>query len=98
MKTSVGKGTRFADLMWKPRVVLEMKKRGEKLDLHYQQAFEYWLNAVPNRPRYMVLCNFDEFWIYDFDRQLHEPMDRVKTTELLERYTPLNFLFPHSPK
>ena len=67
-----GKGTSFADLIWKPRVLLEMKKRGEKLYLHYQQAFDYWLHAVPNRPRYVVLCNFDEFWIYDFDRQLNE--------------------------
>jgi len=93
-----GKGTSFADLVWKPRVLLEMKKRGEKLHLHYQQAFDYWLHAVPNRPRYVVLCNFDEFWIYDFDRQLDEPVDTVLLTELLHRYTALNFLFPTNPK
>jgi hypothetical protein len=58
-----GKGTSFADLVWKPRVLIEMKKRGEKLGKHYDQAFNYWLNAVPDRPRYVVLCNFDEFWI-----------------------------------
>src|SRR4051812_6871910 len=61
------KGTAFIDLIWRPRVLLEMKKRGEKLQRHYSQAFEYWLGAVPQRPRYVVLCNFDEFWIYDFD-------------------------------
>lgn len=33
-----GKGTRFADLLWKPRLLLEMKKRGEKLERHYRQA------------------------------------------------------------
>lgn len=88
------KGTSFADLLWKPRMLLEMKKRGEKLHLHYHQAFSYWLNAVPNRPRYVVLCNFDEFWIYDFDRQLHEPVDRLRTEELGLRHTALNFLFP----
>jgi MmeI, N-terminal domain len=92
------KGTVFPDLVWKPRVLIEMKKRGEKLHLHYQQAFDYWLHAVPNRPRYMVLCNFDEFWIYDFDRQLDEPVDKVPVRELLNRYTALNFLFPNDPK
>jgi hypothetical protein len=92
------KGTVFPDLVWKPRVLIEMKKRGEKLHLHYQQAFDYWLHAVPNRPRYMVLCNFDEFWIYDFDRQLDEPVDKVPVGELLNRYTALNFLFPNNPK
>jgi len=92
------KGTRFADLLWKPRMLLEMKKRHEKLDRHYRQAFEYWLNLVPDRPQYVVLCNFDEFWIYDLNHQLDEPMDRVRLDELSERYTALNFLFPEQRK
>ena len=73
IKKKSGKGTSFADLVWKPRLLLEMKRRGEKLHLHYQQAFDYWLNAVPNRPRYVILCNFNEFRIYDFDKQLNDP-------------------------
>src|SRR5688572_28978030 len=64
IKKQSGKGVNFADLIWKPRVLIEMKKAGERLHLHYQQAFDYWMNAVPNRPRYVVLCNFREFWIY----------------------------------
>jgi hypothetical protein len=84
----------FPDLLWRPRLLLEMKSRGEKLQRHYQQAFDYWLEAVPDRPRYVVLCNFDEFWIYDFNLQLHDPMDRVRVDELLDRYEALNFLFP----
>lgn len=96
-KTST-KGTSFADLVWKPRVLVEMKKRGVKLAVHYRQAFDYWINAVPDRPRYVVLCNFDEFQIYDFDRQLDEPVDIVKITELPKRYTALNFLFPEDEK
>ncbi len=87
-------GTGFIDLIWKPRLLLEMKKRGEKLQRHYDQAFEYWQQAVPNRPRYVVLCNFDEFWIYDFDVQLRDPVDRVPTKELLKRYNAFNFMFP----
>lgn len=92
-----GRGKKFADLMWKPHVLLEMKSAGEKLHLHYQQAFDYWIAAVPNRPRYVVLCNFREFWIYDFDKQLGEPVDKLTLDELPQRYPALNFLFPHSP-
>lgn len=88
-----GKTTKFADLLWRPRLLLEMKKRGEKLEKHYQQAFEYWLELVPQRPKYVVLCNFDEFWVYDFDLQLREPVDRIKLEELPDRFTALNFLF-----
>src|SRR5690349_15560179 len=61
-----GGGTAFADYVWKPVVLIEMKKRGEKLQKHYRQAFDYWTRLVPNRPRYVVLCNFDEFRVYDF--------------------------------
>jgi len=91
-----GKTTKFADLLWRPRLLLEMKKRGEKLEKHYQQAFEYWLELVPQRPKYVVLCNFDEFWVYDFDLQLREPVDRIKLEELPDRFTALNFLFPEN--
>lgn len=98
IKKSDAKGTAFADLVWKPRVLIEMKKSGEKLSRHYDQAFEYWINAVPDRPRHVVLCNFDEFYIYDFDRQLNDPVDIVAIDELPKRYTALNFLFPHDPR
>jgi type I restriction-modification system DNA methylase subunit len=93
-----GRSTGFADLLWRPRLLLEMKSRGEKLQRHYQQAFDYWLNATPNRPSYVILCNFDEFWIYDFNSQLHEPVDRILLEELPDRYTALNFLFPENRK
>ena len=45
IKKNDSKGTAFADLLWKPRVLIEMKKRGSKLQLHYRQAFDYWLRA-----------------------------------------------------
>src|SRR5665213_1020145 len=89
-----GNKTKFADFVWPGRVLIEMKSRGEKLSKHYQQTFDYWLNLVPHRPPYVVLCDFDEFWIYDFNTQLQEPLDRVKVSELAARHSALNFLYP----
>jgi SAM-dependent methyltransferase len=89
-----GKGTSFADLVWKPVVLVEMKKRGEDLTRHYRQAFDYWARLVPGRPRWVVLCNFDEFWVYDFETQMDSPVDKVALGELPIRYGPLAFLFP----
>src|SRR5271170_2715275 len=43
-----GKRTKFADLLWRPRVLVEMKSAREKLEKHYHQAFEYWLQLVPH--------------------------------------------------
>ncbi|MEK7675308.1 MAG: DNA methyltransferase [Verrucomicrobiota bacterium] len=91
-------GTAFADLVWKPVVLVEMKKRGTDLQKHYRQAFDYWTRLVPNRPRYVVLCNFDEFRVYDFETQLDSPKDTLALTELPGRWGPLAFLFPEPRK
>lgn len=93
VKNTMG-GTSFADLVWKPVVVIEMKKRGVDLSKHYSQAFTYWTRLVPDRPRFAVLCNFDEFWVYDFETQLDTPVDTVTLADLPARYGPLNFMFP----
>jgi len=96
-KAEDGGGVAFADYVWKPTVLIEMKKRGAKLSSHFRQAFDYWTRLVPNRPRYVILCNFDEFWIYDFETQMDEPVDKVLRSGLSERYGPLQFLLP-SPR
>ena len=86
--------TKYADFVWPGRVLLEMKSRDVKLSKHYQQTFDYWLNLVPHRPPFVVLCNFDEFWIYDFNTQMQEPMDRISVKDLASRHAALNFLYP----
>ena len=87
-------GTSFADLWWKPRVLIEMKKAKQDLGRHYAQAFRYWLYSTPDRPQYVVLCNFDEFWVYDLNRQLEEPVDRVSLDDLPQRWEALAFMLP----
>jgi SAM-dependent methyltransferase len=98
IKKRDSKGTAFADLLWKPRCLIEMKRAGTDLSRHYRQAFDYWVQAVPDRPRYVVLCNFDEFWIYDFDQQLDEPVDRVSLDDISRRSEALSFLLPYPTK
>jgi len=89
-----GGGTAFADFVWKPVVLIEMKRRGADLSKHFRQAFDYWARLVPSRPRYVILCNFDEFWVYDFETQMDAPVDTVRLEELPNRYGPLAFLLP----
>ena len=97
-KITLGDPTKFVDLLWKDHVLIEMKKRGSKLALHYKQALDYWVHSAPHRPRYVMLCNFDSFWIYDFENQVDQPVDWVRIEDLPKRFTALNFLFPDSPK
>jgi hypothetical protein len=87
----------YADLLWRrsaryPGVLFEMKSRGTDLAQHRRQAERYWIRIVPNRPRYVVLCNFAEFWIYDFDNQIDEPVDCVRLEELPRRAATFNFM------
>ena len=79
-----------------------MKRKDIKnLESHFPQARDYWMNLVPSRdigagcrkPRYIVLCNFDKFVIYD---ELNK-VDEVTIDELPERYTCLAFLEGKTP-
>lgn len=98
IKNEKKKTTSFADLVWKPRVLIEMKKRGEDLSIHLQQAFSYWSQLVPNRPNYVILCNFDEFWIYDFNKDIYEPQEKIDLEQLEQRKEAFTFLLPKEKK
>lgn len=87
------KNTRFADLLWGERVLIEMKKKGVQLQSHRSQIFDYWWKLRPNQPKYSILCNFNEFIIYNFAIQ-DEPLDRIKIKDLPDRYTAFNFMYP----
>lgn len=84
--------TGFADLAWKPHLLVEMKKRGEDLNKHYAQAVTYWMQL--QCPSYVMLCNFDEFWIYDFRKQSEEPIEKISLERLPERAGAFNFMNP----
>jgi len=88
------RGVNFADLTWKNVLLVEMKKRGEHLANHTQQMLDYWVQLAGRRPAYCVLCNFDEFWVYDFNKDILGPVDRVALDDLPERFGALAFLFP----
>jgi len=90
----------FADYLIPKRVLIEMKKRGENLKKHYVQLEEYWKSLDGQiRPRYALLCNFDEIWIYDFYEQYYDPVDRLKLEELItKRRGALEFLVPNSSR
>src|SRR5665647_1416887 len=85
IKKEDNKGTAFADLMWKPRVLIEMKKAGTDLSRHYRQAFQYWMRAVLDRPRYVRVCDFDALWGYDCHSQPGVPVEVVGRRDLAAR-------------
>lgn len=87
----INKKTKFCDLMWPKKVLIEMKKRGEKLSNYFYQAKAYWDNSYEERTEYVILCNFDEFWIYNWNLQ-QEPLDKIQLNDLTKRWRSLAFL------
>jgi hypothetical protein len=90
-KGGAGGGMGYADALIPGRVLIEMKQRGEALGQHFPQLQRYWFNLAP-KPTYAILCNFDEFWIYDFNLQVDEPVEQLQTAQLPERWPGLAFL------
>ena len=85
----------YADLWW-PRdnlatLLIEMKSRGENLNRHYGQAWDYCTQLNP-QPQYVILCNFDEFWIYDFEIQIDTPLDKIRRVDLPEKLEAFRFM------
>lgn len=85
----------FADLVWKKHVLIEMKKRGENLTKreYRAQTERYYIRLKKDdRPRYVMMCNFDEFHIYDFDVQPDEPLDIITLKQLPARSPAFAFM------
>jgi hypothetical protein len=96
VRGSKRKGTGFIDLRWNSRLLVEMKKRGEKLERHFDQLYDYWHDNYP-KSKYSILCNFDEFWIYDFFSQ-RDPVDKILLEELPRRFMAFAFMFAEKPR
>ena len=94
--------TKFLDA-WIPstRVLIEHKTRGVKLAAPqaghggmtpYEQAKEYDdARGFDEKARWIVLCNFDEFLVYDCAKPLDEP-ERITLADLPKEIHRLSFL------
>lgn len=93
--------TKFADCLWSPPgregVLIEMKKRSEKdLESHFPQARDYWIEMNPEKvigkgaqkPKYIVLCNFDRFLIYKY----LSLVDEISIDDFIDRSSAFNFM------
>ncbi|MBR1420603.1 MAG: SAM-dependent DNA methyltransferase [Selenomonadaceae bacterium] len=96
----------FIDI-WIPktRVIIEQKSRGKKLDRAEKQSdgsmktpFDQAKRYDDYRPtslkaRWIITCNFDEFWIYNLDTpRPNQSVNKIRLEELPERFHELDFL------
>lgn len=92
-KSSAG----FMDLHWPGELIVEMKKPGTPLEKADDQRIRYWQessDAVAGIPaaRWVVLCNFREFEVWEPGRFPKAPRLRLTLDELPDRYEAFLFL------
>ncbi|MBZ5714704.1 DNA methyltransferase [Nannocystis pusilla] len=81
------------DLIVSSTLWLALKPRGTDLAEHRQRAFEHWHDRTAH-PRYVVLCNYSDLVIHDFNRQIWEPLDHLPLASLPREHPALGFLLP----
>ncbi|GMT48808.1 MAG: hypothetical protein IEMM0008_0347 [bacterium] len=93
-----GKSKKFMDLIWKDILLLEMKRPSEKkLDNHLPQARYYWEQIKHPRPKYIILCNFHEYHIYDTHEDLYQSRDMIPLIDLAKRLDAFRFMIGKEP-
>lgn len=92
----------FMDLFWPGVCIIEMKRPSEvdRLPKHREQALTYWQKSGTPRspaPRYVVLCAFHRFEVWEPGAIYTEPRATVDLVDLPENLDVLNFLAGRQP-
>lgn len=92
-----GKGQKYVDAFIPKLVMIEQKSRGVDLHKAYAQVSGYYDKLNTNeKPRYIVLSNFDEIWLYDIANPLDVKTYKCDLSELPSNAEWLSFLSPDS--
>lgn len=92
----------FMDLFWPGVCIIEMKRPSEadRLARHREQALAYWQRSgTPSSPapRYVVLCAFHRFEVWEPGAVYTEPRAVVDLVDLPDNLDVLNFLVGRNP-
>lgn len=92
----------FMDMFWPGVCIVEMKRPSEanNLSKHRKQALEYWQQSGTPRspaPRYVVLCAFHRFEVWEPGAVYTEPRAIVDLVDLPDNLDVLNFLAGRQP-
>lgn len=80
----------YIDMLWKGKILVEMKSRGKDLEKAYEQAKEYALALNEKElPRYILICDFYHFHLYDLDEKEVHKFTLDKLHENIMLFAPL---------
>jgi len=86
---SRAQGSGYMDLWWPDVCIIEMKapKEGRRLAEHREQVLDYWRNSADLKtqtpaPRFLVLCSFNVFEVWEPGRFPLGPVDEFSIERL----------------
>lgn len=88
----------FIDMLWKGKILVEMKSKGKNLDYAYNQAFDYILKLKDYEiPEYIMICDFENIHLYNLDNKkiwkfkLNELPKKIRLFGFLAGYNETNY-------
>ena len=91
------KSQKYVDAFIPKLVMIEQKSRGLDLNKAYNQVSKYYERlSAADKPRYIVLSNFDELWLYDIENPLNIKEYKCPLADLPKNAEWLDFLAPNA--
>jgi len=91
------KSQKYVDAFIPKLVMIEQKSRGLDLNKAYNQVSKYYERlSAADKPRYIVLSNFDELWLFDIENPLNIKEYKCPIADLPKNAEWLDFLAPNA--
>ena len=91
------KSQKYVDAFIPKLVMIEQKSRGLDLNKAYNQVSKYYERlSAADKPRYIVLSNFDELWLFDIENPLNIKEYKCPLADLPKNAEWLDFLAPNA--
>lgn len=91
------KSQKYVDAFIPKLVMIEQKSRGLDLNKAYNQVSKYYERlSAADKPRYIVLSNFDELWLFDIENPLNIKEYKCRLADLPKNAEWLDFLAPNA--
>lgn len=88
----------FIDMLWKGKILVEMKSKGKNLYDAYNQACDYILKLKDyETPEYIMICDFENIHLYNLDNKkiwkfkLNELPKKIRLFGFLAGYNETNY-------
>ncbi len=95
----LGNSDGYIDMLWKGQLLVEMKSKGKDLTKAYGQAKGYihGLHKL-DIPKYVLVCDFDTFRLYDLEESGHDEYHEFNLSEFVNHVELFGFIAGYQKK